>query len=71
MSKTLLKTSSFYLTEEELKRLDRIRGYLPRSRIGTLALRRFLDDVENGRVELVPQPNLHKSYLKVEVHKSQ
>ena len=57
MSKTFLKTSNFYLTQDEMDRLDRLRGYVPRSRIGALAVRRFLDDVESGKVELnKPEP---------------
>ncbi len=49
-----MKTACFYLTDEEIKRLDRLRGMIPRSRMGVLAVQRFLDDIESGRVELFP-----------------
>jgi hypothetical protein len=60
MSKTLLNQGAFYLTDEEWNRLDRLRGLIPRSRIGALALQRLLDDVENGRIDLSPEGIMEK-----------
>ena len=53
MSKTLMKTAALYLKKEEIERLDRARGLIPRSRVGAVAIQRLLDDVENGKVDLM------------------
>jgi hypothetical protein len=52
MSKTLLKKIAFYVTDEEAERVDKVRGLIPASRVGAIAVRRLLDDVEKGRVNL-------------------
>lgn len=54
MSKTQLRTACFYLTQEEVKRLDEIRGFIPRSKMGAIAVRRLIEDFENGKLELLP-----------------
>jgi hypothetical protein len=56
MSKTLLRRGSFYLTEEEFERLDKLRGFIPRSRMGAFAMQRLLDDIEKNGLELVSKP---------------
>jgi hypothetical protein len=55
MSKTLLRRGSFYLTEDEFERLDRLRGFIPRSRMGAFAMQRLLDDIERNGLQLIPK----------------
>jgi hypothetical protein len=55
MTQMLLTRTSFYLTKEQVERLDKIRGYIPCSRLGVLAVNRLLDDIETGRVNLMPE----------------
>ncbi len=55
MSKTLLIKINTYLSAAEVKRLDELRGEIPRARIGARAIRRYLEDVESGKIKLLPQ----------------
>lgn len=50
-----MRTAVFYLTNEEIERLDEIRGLIPRSRMGAIAIRRLIADIENGRHNLLPE----------------
>jgi hypothetical protein len=49
-----MRTAVFYLTDDEIKRLDEIRGLIPRSRMGAIAIRRLIADMEAGRLSLLP-----------------
>ncbi len=52
MSKTLLTHVSTYLSKEESKRLDEIRGDIPRSRVVARAINRYLGELErNGKLQ--------------------
>jgi hypothetical protein len=55
MSKTLLKKIAFYLTDEEVERVNKARGLIPASRVGAIAVRRLLDDLEKGKVNLLAE----------------
>ena len=48
-----MKTAALYRTNEEIERLDKARGLIPRSRVGVVAIQRLLDDMENGKVDLM------------------
>jgi hypothetical protein len=60
MSKTLLTSIQTYLTDEEIRKLDALRGEIPRARIGARAIRRYLEDIENGRIILTPKGEFGK-----------
>jgi hypothetical protein len=50
-----MRTAVFYLTDDEIKRLDELRGLVPRSRMGAITVRRLIADIEGGRVSLLPE----------------
>lgn len=52
MSKTIKRTACFYLPHEDVRRLDEIRGIISRSKIGAIAVRRLIADVETGKMVL-------------------
>lgn len=59
MSKTLLKKVVVsYLTNDEIKKMDRYRGPISVSRIGAIAIRRLLDDLDKGKVNLLEERGL-------------
>jgi hypothetical protein len=43
-----------YLNDEEMRELDTLRGDIPRSRVMSRALRRYIIDVESGKQSLLP-----------------
>jgi hypothetical protein len=55
VSKTLLTKIDTYLNAAEVRRLDELRGEIPRSRIGARAIRRYLEDIESGKIIVQPQ----------------
>jgi hypothetical protein len=55
MSKTLLRKFTIYVTDEEAERVNRARGLIPASRVGVIALRRLMDDLEKGKVDLMEE----------------
>jgi hypothetical protein len=54
VAETILKRACFYFTNQEVERLDRVWGMIPRSRLGVLAINRLLDDIESGKLDLLP-----------------
>ena len=58
MSKTLLKKIAFYVSDEEEERVNKYRGPITASRMGAIAMRRLLDDLEKGKVNLLEEQPL-------------
>ena len=42
-----------YVEPDHAKRLDKLRGNVPRSSVAARAIRRFIEDAENGRVNVL------------------
>lgn len=56
MTKTLLKkVVAYYLTDDEVNKMNEYRGPIPASRVGVIAIRRLLDDIEKGKVDLLKE----------------
>jgi hypothetical protein len=53
MGETVQKRVTFYFPHEEVRRLDKLRGLIPRTKLGVLALQRLMDDAESGKVDLL------------------
>jgi hypothetical protein len=58
MSWTLLRKITFYMSDQEMERIDKARGPITASRLGAIAVRRLLDDVDQGRVNLLQEKGL-------------
>jgi hypothetical protein len=54
MSKTLLTQVAAYVDGDEVGRLDALRGDIPRARVLSRALHRFIIDLESGKESLLP-----------------
>jgi hypothetical protein len=54
MSKTVLTQIAAYVDSEEVRRLDALRGDVPRARVLSRALLKFMADLESGKESLLP-----------------
>jgi hypothetical protein len=52
MSKTIQRTACFYLPHEDVRRLDELRGIISRSKMGVIAVKRLIADIETGKLVL-------------------
>jgi hypothetical protein len=58
MSKTVLTQIAAYVDSEEVRRLDALRGDVPRARVLSRALLKFMADLESGKESLLPGPQV-------------
>ena len=54
MSKTALTQIAAYVDGDEVRRLDALRGDVPRSKVMSRALQKFILDLESGKESLLP-----------------
>jgi len=58
MSKTVLTQIATYVDSDEVRRLDALRGGIPRARVMNRALLKFIAELENGKESLLPGPQV-------------
>jgi hypothetical protein len=61
MSRTPQRTTCFYLSQEDVRRLDELRGIFSRSKMGVIAVKRLIKDIETGRLILPTEMMTAKS----------
>ena len=55
MPKTLLTRVEGYIDPDKSRRLKELKGSIPYSRVVALAIHRLIDDIETGKLSLLPK----------------